>query len=42
MKFWAISTIYLETCCIKKYLDVQVGVKKLLADIKKNIGIDGF
>ena len=24
LKFWGISTLHLETCCMKKYLDIQV------------------
>ena len=23
LKFWGISSLYLETCCMKKYLDIQ-------------------
>ena len=25
LSFWGISTLHLETCCLKKYLDIQAG-----------------
>ena len=25
LRYWGISTLHLETCCLKKYLDIQAG-----------------